>query len=397
MQFCKHRGPRKKAAGTQCVDRKWQSLKKWTPKELSNKQKFTRDVNESIRDYVFAFVCRTNWGNANRLKNLADLASKCWVPKKKRVRNACNTIWWWYPIELRINGLRVAQIPSKRPNQFFCTNQKCCKGSEFQGCLGLQTSKISGTVVPTWPCFWVLWSWLVLLFFGLVLFFLLLCHVSNLLFLIMRAAISSAVITIEFWLPLSLWWPQHGRGKNCATICFLPRFCKCRFGDSVSFRRFESDLNELCKPSGKKRLGWKFHPWFIGFIALKYIKLASEEPIKCPWVGRAMKKLYQDGFFLAYKSCWCGVVTGKTPPKRQVALLLPAGWRHRWWQVLLLGSRVVKVSGRFIEQRLSECARWIYWLDWMRTQRPSFRTWVPPVCDSTCRPQKHWLDSKGLH
>ena len=151
MQFCKHCGPRKKAAGTQCIDRKWQSLKKWIPKELSNKQKFTRDLNESIRDCVFAFVCRTNWGNANTLKNPADLASKCWVPKKKRVRNACNTIWWWYPIELRINGLRVAQIPSKRPNHFFYTNQKCCKGSEFYGCLGLQTSKISGTVVPTWP------------------------------------------------------------------------------------------------------------------------------------------------------------------------------------------------------------------------------------------------------
>ena len=36
----------------------------------------------------------------------------------------------------------------------------------------------------------------VVLWFGVV--FLLLCHVSNLLFLIMRAAISSAVITIEF-------------------------------------------------------------------------------------------------------------------------------------------------------------------------------------------------------
>ena len=77
MQFCKQRGPRKKAAGTQCIDRKWKSLKQWIPKELRNKQKITRDVNESIRDYVFAFVCRTNWGNANRLKNLADLASKC--------------------------------------------------------------------------------------------------------------------------------------------------------------------------------------------------------------------------------------------------------------------------------------------------------------------------------
>ena len=40
-------------------------------------QKFTRDLDESIRDYVFAFVCRTNWGNESTLKNLADLASKC--------------------------------------------------------------------------------------------------------------------------------------------------------------------------------------------------------------------------------------------------------------------------------------------------------------------------------
>ena len=76
MQFCKQRGPRKKAAGTQCIDRKWKSLKQWIPKELRNKQKITRDVNESIRDYVFAFVCRTNWGNANTLKNLAELACR---------------------------------------------------------------------------------------------------------------------------------------------------------------------------------------------------------------------------------------------------------------------------------------------------------------------------------
>ena len=143
-----------------CIDRKWQSLKKWIRKELRNKQKFTRDVNEFIRDYVFAFVCRTNWGKANTLKNLADLASKCWV-QKKRVRNACATIWWWYPIELLINGLRVAQIPSKRPNPFFQTHQEYCKGWEFHGCLGLQTSKISGTVVPLWPCIFVfLWLFL---------------------------------------------------------------------------------------------------------------------------------------------------------------------------------------------------------------------------------------------
>ena len=48
-----------------------------TPKELCNKHKLTQDVNGSIRDYVFAFVCRTNRGNANTLKKLADLASTC--------------------------------------------------------------------------------------------------------------------------------------------------------------------------------------------------------------------------------------------------------------------------------------------------------------------------------
>ena len=70
MQFCKKRGPRKKTAGTLCIDRKWQSLKKII-------HKVTRDVNGSIRDYVFALVCRTYWGNANTLKKLADLASTC--------------------------------------------------------------------------------------------------------------------------------------------------------------------------------------------------------------------------------------------------------------------------------------------------------------------------------
>ena len=72
---------RKKAAGTQCIDRKWQSLKKWIPKELSNKQKFSRDLNKTIRDYLFAFVQFL----FDTLKNLADLASKCWIPKKKSV------------------------------------------------------------------------------------------------------------------------------------------------------------------------------------------------------------------------------------------------------------------------------------------------------------------------
>ena len=53
MQFCsKKRGPRKKAAGTQCLDRKWQSMKRFVPKELRNKDRLTRDVNECIRNYM---------------------------------------------------------------------------------------------------------------------------------------------------------------------------------------------------------------------------------------------------------------------------------------------------------------------------------------------------------
>ena len=51
------------------------------PKELCNKHKLTRDVNGSIRDYVFAFVCRTNCCNANTLNKLADLAPTCWDKK----------------------------------------------------------------------------------------------------------------------------------------------------------------------------------------------------------------------------------------------------------------------------------------------------------------------------
>ena len=41
MQFCKKHGPCKKNAGTQCIDRQWQSLKKNIPKDLCNKHKLT--------------------------------------------------------------------------------------------------------------------------------------------------------------------------------------------------------------------------------------------------------------------------------------------------------------------------------------------------------------------
>ena len=108
---------------------------------------------EWIHSRLRVCVCLSNkLGERKQVEKPSRLGFQVLSSKKKRVRNACNTIWWWYPIELRINGLRVAQIPSKRPNPILYTNQKCCKGWEFHGCLGLQTSKISGTVVPSWPC-----------------------------------------------------------------------------------------------------------------------------------------------------------------------------------------------------------------------------------------------------
>ena len=72
-----------KATGTQCIDRKWQSLKNWIPKELRNKQKFTRDLNESIRDYVFAFVCQM--GKRKHVEKPSRLGFQVLSPKKKSV------------------------------------------------------------------------------------------------------------------------------------------------------------------------------------------------------------------------------------------------------------------------------------------------------------------------
>ena len=39
-----------------------------TPKELCNKHKLTRDVNGSIRDYVFALVFRTKLGQRKHVE-----------------------------------------------------------------------------------------------------------------------------------------------------------------------------------------------------------------------------------------------------------------------------------------------------------------------------------------
>ena len=104
-------------------------------------------------------------------------------------------------------------------------------------------------------CFWVLWSWLVLLFFGLVLFFF--------------ASFSCFQSTLS-----------HHSGccnKQCRSYNrVLSSDCHYRYEDhsmggkktvlqvascqdsanvdleTVCLRRFESHLNELCKPSGKK-------------------------------------------------------------------------------------------------------------------------------------------------
>ena len=98
-------------------------------------------MNESIRDYVFAFVCRTNWGKANALKNLADLASKCWVPKKSMSETRAIQFDDGTQYNYELTASESRKYHRKGQIIFFYTNQKCCKGSEFHGCLGLQTSK----------------------------------------------------------------------------------------------------------------------------------------------------------------------------------------------------------------------------------------------------------------
>ena len=70
-------------------------------------------------------------------------------PRKKRVRwNLMmvpnrNTIW---RPQSHVNTI-------KKATSFFYKDQKRCKGRQFHRCFGLQATKISGTVVPSWPCF----------------------------------------------------------------------------------------------------------------------------------------------------------------------------------------------------------------------------------------------------
>ena len=76
MQFTRTRGPRRKAAGTQVLDRQWQSLKQYVPKEVANKNALDRSVNDSLRAYVYSWVWRHNVGIPSLLSSLGHLASE---------------------------------------------------------------------------------------------------------------------------------------------------------------------------------------------------------------------------------------------------------------------------------------------------------------------------------
>jgi hypothetical protein len=73
------------AHGTQALDRRWASLKKYTPKELASKNSSNRDLNQKIRDYIYSFVWRCNVAKDARLKELGTLAKTCkWKIQKLR-------------------------------------------------------------------------------------------------------------------------------------------------------------------------------------------------------------------------------------------------------------------------------------------------------------------------
>ena len=76
MQFTKPRGPRRKAAGTQVLDRQWKSLKQYVPREVANKNALDRSVNDSLRAYVYSWVWRHNVGIPTLLSSLGHLASE---------------------------------------------------------------------------------------------------------------------------------------------------------------------------------------------------------------------------------------------------------------------------------------------------------------------------------
>ena len=70
-EYCKRVKTQKKSkpilAGTQCIDRFWQSLDKFIPAQIASKEGKGKGANERLLDYIFAFVWRS------QLSPLADM------------------------------------------------------------------------------------------------------------------------------------------------------------------------------------------------------------------------------------------------------------------------------------------------------------------------------------
>ena len=70
MEFT--RGSKQRTHGTQCIDRMWRSLKNFMPRGLNSKARHA--LNDSVKTYVWAFVCRTHVRGHKLLHSLGALA-----------------------------------------------------------------------------------------------------------------------------------------------------------------------------------------------------------------------------------------------------------------------------------------------------------------------------------
>ena len=62
--------------GTQCIDRKWSSLKKCIPKELASKKRSNGGLNAQIQEYMYSFVWRRNTPSKHQLQKLGQMGQK---------------------------------------------------------------------------------------------------------------------------------------------------------------------------------------------------------------------------------------------------------------------------------------------------------------------------------
>ena len=139
LQKCPTEGCRKEApralqesCGNAKENRKWQSLKNGSPKNsATSRSSLVMWMNPFETTCLSSFVAQTG-ETQTRWKTWPTWLPGAEPPKKKRVWNACTTFWWCYPIELRIVGLRVVQIPLKRPHRsFFEQIRKAARVSNF--------------------------------------------------------------------------------------------------------------------------------------------------------------------------------------------------------------------------------------------------------------------------